>query len=94
MIEHLLTPEGRARLSGGWAKLPKPVRTAIAVGGSTAGVALMLALAVWLVAITCMALSAAGHDGLAIAAGIIGACLTAGLLVGMIIYLLERADQP
>jgi hypothetical protein len=93
VIEHLLTPEGRERLSGGWAKLPKPVRSALAVGGAVAGVGLALSVSIWLVTLTCMALDAAGHPGLAIAAGITGTCLVSGLLVGVIVYLIERGDS-
>jgi len=92
VIEHLLTPEGRERLSGVWAKLPKPVRSALAVGGAVAGVGLVLSLSIWLVVITCMALDAAGHPALAIAAGVAGTCLVSGLLVGTIVYLAERGD--
>lgn len=90
MIEHLLTPEGRERLSGGWAKLPKPARIGLRVFGCVTAASLLVGLIVWATVAVCMALSAAGHDRLAVFAGIFGTCVTFGAICGAAVYAAEK----
>lgn len=85
IIDMILTPAGRSRLAGGWAKLPKWVRSGLLATIVTAGLLLFGVgggYVTWL-------LGSAGHVVLAVVAG----CLTCGALVGGFIAALERSDS-
>jgi hypothetical protein len=90
IIDLILTPAGRERLAGGWARLPKPTRVALTVTAYVTAIVLVVGLIGWATVVTCAALGAAGHDGLAIFAGIVGVALAFGVVCGAAVYAAER----
>jgi hypothetical protein len=84
VVELILTPAGRERLAGGWARLPKPVRT----GLLTTAVIFALMLVGFAGGWATYQLGEAGYVVLAVVTG----CLTTALVFGGMVVAITWGD--